>query len=108
MDRLSPRFSVKSYKSRSVNFHMNRATGVFFTQMSAKRGIQIFGERAVPAMIKEFKQIHEGPMHGKPVVRPVDSHTLSFEQKTSVRSGTIIKEKGSGRTCANGKNRGNT
>ena len=81
VDRLSPRFGAKSYKTHSVNFHMNRATGVLFTQMSAKRGIKKFGERAVAAMIKEFKQIHEESMPGKPVVRLVDPHMLSSEQK---------------------------
>jgi len=79
--RLSPRFGVKSYKSRSVNFHINRTTGVSFTQMSAKRGIKKFGERAVAAMIKEFKQIHEGPMPGKPVVRPVTRYHSSKRNK---------------------------
>jgi len=112
VDRLSPRFGVRSYKSRSVNFHMNRATGVLFTQMSAKRGIKKFGERAVAAMIKEFKQIHEEPMPGKPFVRPVDPHTLSFEQKKqALEAVTLIKEKRSGklkgRTCANGKKKMN-
>jgi len=61
--------------------------------MSAKRGIKTFGERAVAAMIKEFKQIHEGPMPGKPVVRPVDPHTLSSEQKTSVRTSYLNQRK---------------
>jgi len=59
-------------------------------------------------MIKEFKQIHEGSMLGKPVVRPVDPHTLSFEQKKQeLEAVTLIKEKRSGklngRTCANEK-----
>jgi len=108
VDRLSPKFGVKSYESGSVNCHMNRATGVLFTQMSAKKGIKKFGERAIAAMIKEFKQIHEGPMPGKPVVRPVDPHTLSLEQKKqALEAVTLIKEKRSGmlkgRTCANGK-----
>ncbi len=108
MDRLSPKFCVKSYESGSVNCHINRATGVLFTQMSAKKGIKKFGERAIAAMIKEFKQIHEWPMPGKPVVRPVDLRTLSLEQKKQVLEAvTLIKEKRSGmlkgRTCANGK-----
>ena len=60
---------------------MNRATGVLFTQMSLRRALNKFGERAVAAMIKEFKQIHEVLMSGKPVVRPVDPHMLSLEQK---------------------------
>jgi len=60
-------------------------------------------------MVKEFKQIHEGPMPGKPIVRPVDPHSLSFEQKNqALEVVTLIKEKRSGklngRTCANGKN----
>ncbi len=61
--------------------------------MSAKKGIKKFGERAVAAMIKEFKQIHEVPMSGKPVVRPVDPHTLSLEQKTSVVSSNFNQRK---------------
>ncbi len=76
--------------------------------MSAKKKINKFGERAIAAMIKEFKQIHEGPMPGKPVVRPVDPHTLSLEQKKqALEAVTLIKVKRSGmlkgRTCVNGK-----
>jgi len=94
VDRLSPKFGVKSDESGSVNCHINRATGVLFTQMSAKKGIKKIGGRAIAAMIKEFKQIHEGPMPGKPVVRPVDPHTLSLEQKKqALEAVTLIKEK---------------
>ena len=37
--------------------YMAVATNVMFTQISAHKGIKMFGERAVAALIKEFKQL---------------------------------------------------
>ena len=34
---------------------MRRATQVLFTQMSAMKGIKLFGERAIAAIVKELK-----------------------------------------------------
>ena len=34
---------------------MNKATKVMFTQMSAHKGIKEFGEKAIAAVVKEFK-----------------------------------------------------
>ena len=42
-------FDVETSIKASVN--------VFFTQMQATRGLKLFGERAVAAMIKELKQL---------------------------------------------------
>ena len=72
-------FSGKSYgnwinHSMIANHELNayklmrRATPVMFTQMSAKRGIEKFGECAVSALIKEFKQLNEVVLPGKPFV----------------------------------------
>ena len=41
------------------------SVNLMFTQMQATRGFKLFGERAVAAMIKELKQLEEGPMPGK-------------------------------------------
>ena len=43
-----------------------------FTQMQAKAGIEKFGEEAVAALIKEFKQLDQGEIPGKMVVCPVN------------------------------------
>ena len=57
------------------------AVDVMFTQMSAKQGIKLFGERAIAAMYKELKQlVDEGAMPGKPVVQPID-----VKQETKTR-----------------------
>ena len=40
--------------------------------MNTKRGIREFGEAAVAAMFKEFKQLNAGVVPGKPVIAPVD------------------------------------
>ena len=118
--RLEPRHGVKSYRSRAFQFlqqkesernnvhnYLKISSEVMFVQMSAKKGIKQFGERAVAAMIKEYRQIDNGPMPGKPVVEAVDVRTLSMEQRRSaLEAVNLIQEKRSGlikgRTCANG------
>ena len=86
---------------------MNKALDVMFTQMQVTKGFKLFSERAVAAMYKEFKQLNKGAMPGKPIVSPVDYHTLSDEDKRqALETVNLIKEKRSGkikgRTCANG------
>jgi hypothetical protein len=78
-----------------------------YSQMSAKAGIKEFGERAVAAMFKEFKQLNEGAVPGKPVFGKQDPNELTFEdKKRALEAVNLIKEKRSGiikgRTCANG------
>ena len=50
-------FDVETSIKASVN--------IMLTQMQATQGFKLFGERAVAAMIKELKQLEEGPMPGK-------------------------------------------
>jgi tetrahydromethanopterin S-methyltransferase subunit A len=49
--------------------------------MSASKGIKRYGEKAIVAIIKEFKQLNDGAMDGKPVVIPIDPKDLSREGK---------------------------
>ena len=77
------------------------------TQMPAKKGIKLFGEKAIAAMIKEFEQLDEGAFPGKPVVKPIDPNTLTREEKyKAMEAVNLIKEKRcgkiKGRMCANG------
>ena len=86
---------------------MDIACNIMFTQMTAKAGIKKFGETAVVAILKEFKQLDEGAKPGNPVVIPTDANTLSIEEKRkALRAINIIKEKRNGtlkgRTCADG------
>ena len=76
-------------------------------QMSGKRGIKMFGERATAAFIKECTQLDKGAFPGKPVVEPLYEHELSKEEKTMAMGAVcLIKEKRDGtvkaRICANG------
>ena len=78
-----------------------------YAQMSAKQGFKIFGQAAVAAMVKEFKQLDQGAVPGKPVVAPTDVNTLTpSEKKKALRAVNLIKEKREGklkgRTCVNG------
>ena len=126
VERLRMDFQGKSYsKEKAVQFlQLNRprvnsdgevvskdvmrlATGVVFTQMSAKKGFKTVGEAAVAAMFKELKQLDEGPMPGKPVIQPVDVDNLSQKLKSqAMEAVNLIKIKRcgkvKGRTCANG------
>ena len=87
---------------------MNKAMGIILAQqMSAKRGIKLFGEKAISAMIKEFSQLNSGVTPGKPVVEPVDANSLTKEQrKKALEMVNIIAEKRcgklKGRSCADG------
>ena len=124
VERLNPSFVGKIYHSKKTSqftqydsknednhdetkTYMNRAVGVLFTQMTAKRGIKLFGERAIAAMTKEFNQLDKGAFPGKPVVEPIDPTTLTKDEKQrAMEAVNLIKEKRcgkiKGRTCANG------
>ena len=52
-----------------------------FTKISAKAGIKNFVEKAVAAMVKEYWQIDNGTMEGKPIVNSIDTNTLSYKDK---------------------------
>lgn len=52
---------------------MTIATDVMFTQMSVKTGIKRFGEKAVAAMFKEFKQLNDSTIPEKLVFSTVNS-----------------------------------
>ena len=60
---------------------MHRAMHVLLTQMTASKGIELFSERAVAALIKEFKQLVDGAMEGKPVIAPIDPSQITPEMK---------------------------
>ena len=49
--------------------------------MSAKAGINKFGEKSVVDMVKGFRKIDKGTMAGKPVATPIYPYTLYFEDK---------------------------
>ena len=48
--------------------------------MSAKAGINKFGEDTVSAMMKEYVQLDEGAFPGKPVIQPVNPDEVLREE----------------------------
>ena len=90
------------------NDNMRKAIGVIFAQqMSAKKGIKLFGQEAIAALMKEFSQLDNGAFPGKPVVEPADSSKISKEDKyKALEAVNIIAQKRcgkiKGRTCADG------
>lgn len=95
----------KSFMSVAANYLFVQVTE--HAQMSAKAGIKRFGDRAVAAMLSEYKQLNEGPMPGKPVFGCIDPNELSIEDKRkALEAVNLVKKKRcgkiKGRTCANG------
>ena len=73
------------------------ACDIIFTQMTVNAGFKKFGEPAFAAMIKEFTQINEEAVPGKPVVIPTDESMLTNEEKPkALPTVNIIKEKWNG------------
>ena len=60
----------------NVGVGYEKALHVMFTQMSAQKGIKMFGEKAVAAMFKELKQLNDGVAPGKPVIEPIPFEPL--------------------------------
>ena len=78
-------------------------TRILLNQMTAKKGIKEFGDRAIAAIVKEFGQLDQ-----KGVFDPVYKSDLTNEQvDQALRSITLIKEKRCGkvigRTVADGR-----
>ena len=98
---------TKKKNNVDVETSIKAAVNVMFTQMQATRGFKLFRERAVAVMIKELKQLEEGPMPGKKFVTAINPDTLSAEDKAkSLNAVNLIKQKRDvaikGRTCADG------
>ena len=67
---------------------------IMLTQMCAKRGIKLYGDKAISAIVKEFSQLDD-----LDVFQPMYSKQLTKEQMAkALRSITVIKAKRCGRT----------
>ena len=78
-----------------------------FTQMSAHKGIKLFGGKAIAAMMKELKQLNDGVIPGNPVIQPIPFKELtSKDNREAIEAVNNIAQKRSGkikgRMCANG------
>jgi hypothetical protein len=96
---------AKSYQAYSHSLHNihKTLTGLLMNQMSAKKGIRMFGEQAREALRKEFRQLIE-----KHVFTALFAHDLTpNDRKRVLRVINLIKEKRSGlikgRTVADGR-----
>ena len=91
--------SAQERKERNL---FRRTVGICFNQMSATRGIKLYGEKAIAAMFKEYKQLDDLEVLGR-----INPDNLTLEQKRkALRAVNLIKIKRcgkvKGRTCANG------
>jgi hypothetical protein len=72
------------------------------TQYGTKKGIQIYGDASVAAVMKELQQLHD-----REVIKPVPASTLSESEKGTLAYLMFLKEKHTedikGRGCADGR-----
>ena len=61
--------------------YMQAAVNVMFTQMYANKEINMFGERDVSEMIKQFKQLDEGEIQEKPVVITLNPEEITYPER---------------------------
>ena len=74
------------------DFHTN-AVGTCMTQMSARKGVKVFGDRAIDAMKKEYSQLEE-----LGVFEPLQKHAMTHEMRMgALQVIDLIKEKRCGR-----------
>jgi len=71
--------------------------------MSAEKGIQVFGQDAIDALLREFTQLNNQSMFGT-----IDAYTLSKQQKQeALRAINLIEQKRCGKTkgqtCVDGR-----
>ena len=76
---------------------------LIFAQMTATKGIKLFGQRAVSALFKEYKQFYDMDVFERVKVDDLPQ----IAKNKALNAINLIKEKGNGdikgRTCANGK-----
>ena len=93
--------------NEDVYKHQSLSLKVMFTQMNANKGINLFGERAIANIFREYKQLYDGPMPGKPLVAPFNTDGITpLYRKKTLEALNLIKEKScgniKGRTWENG------
>ena len=62
-----------------IRKYYKREVDVMFTQIPEKCGINIFGQKDVASIIKEFNKLEKGSIPGKPVVQPIYTTLLTIE-----------------------------
>ena len=72
------------------------------------KGIDVHGEDAIAALFKEFKQLNNGAVEGKPVIQPINPNDITAEErKRALDVIMVIKENRDntlkGRACADGR-----
>ena len=99
--------STNNIQCFQVHDSYEKAVRVMFTQMSAHKGIKLFREKAIAAMMKELKLSNNGVIPSNLVIQPIPFEELTpKDKKEALEAVNIIAKRRSGkikgRTCANG------
>ena len=79
--------------NENVDTYQSLSHKVMFTQMNAKKGIKLFGEREIASMFKGYKRLADGHMLGKLVVEPFNPDVLNpLNKKKTLEDINLMKE----------------
>ena len=83
-DKYNVNYDADTYQSLSHK--------AMFTQMNPKKAIKLFGEKSITAMFKEYKQLDDGTIPGKPVVETFNTYQLTtLDRKKILEAMNLIK-----------------
>ena len=86
--------SVEGTQLFQVQDSYEKVVHVMFTQMSAHKGIKLFGEKAIAAMMKELKQLNNGVIPGNTVIQSIPFEKLTpKDKKDALKAVNIIAQK---------------
>jgi hypothetical protein len=101
-------YNLRPRRPRDYGHLHTTLESVMMTQHSLKKGLQLYGEEAVQAVLKELKQVHD-----RKVMTPKKLKSLTpSERRAALQYLMFVKKKRcgtiKGRGCADGRNRENT
>jgi hypothetical protein len=71
------------------NKHLSDMESIVMTQVNMKKGLKLYGQRGIDAVLVEMKQLHD-----RAVIKPVDAKSLSpAEKRASLQYLMFLKEK---------------
>ena len=84
----------KGMNNKIIHAYIQAAVNAMFPYMYAKKGIELFAERVLSVMIREFKQLDEATIPGKPVVIPLKPDEFTDPQsRQALEAVNVLKKK---------------
>ena len=67
-EKKGKRQQIRNLRITQADQYIKKAMGILLTKMPATIGIEKHGEKAMAALFKEFQQLNDGTVPGKPAI----------------------------------------